>query len=285
MAEGSERVVVLGAGVMGHGIAQVAAMAGYETVLVDRDPEALERALGQVRGHLDKGVDKGKVEPETRERTLALLEGSTDHRDPVGEAAFVIEAIPEDLGLKKRLFAELDDLCRADAVLATNTSSLPITEIAAATSRPERVIGMHFFNPPHILRLLEIVTAYQTSGETLEATRELGERMGREMVVVRDSPGFATSRLGLVLGLEAIRMVEQGVASAADIDRAMEKGYRHPMGPLRLTDLVGLDTRLEIAEHLHRELGGDRFHPPPLLRQMVRAGKLGRKSGEGFYRW
>ncbi|MGB0589983.1 MAG: 3-hydroxyacyl-CoA dehydrogenase family protein [Myxococcota bacterium] len=287
MAEGlnEQRFVVIGAGVMGHGIAQVAAMAGYDTILTDMNNDALDRGLAHVRTNLDKGVDRGKVTPEMRDAALARLSGSTDLEDMVCDASIVIEAVPEVLELKTNLFAMLDRLAPADALLGSNTSSLPITAIAAATAHPERVIGMHFFNPVHIVKLLEIVTALQTSEETLNRARAIGEALGREMITVRDSPGFATSRLGLVLGLEAIRMLESGVASAEDIDRAMELGYRHPMGPLKLTDLVGLDTRLKIAEALHSELGGEQFRPPPLLRQMVRAGKLGKKSGQGFYSW
>jgi 3-hydroxybutyryl-CoA dehydrogenase len=280
-----QRFIVIGAGVMGHGIAQVAAMAGYETILTDMNKDALDRGLAHVRANLDKGVDRGKVSAEQREAALANLSGSTDLEEVVRSASVVIEAIPEVLELKTNLFAMLDRLAPTDALLGSNTSSLSITAIAAATQHPERVIGMHFFNPVHILKLLEIVTALQTSPETLARAQAIGEALGREMIVVRDSPGFATSRLGLVLGLEAIRMLESGVASAEDIDRAMELGYRHPMGPLKLTDLVGLDTRLKIAEALHSELGGEQFRPPPLLRQMVRAGNLGKKSGQGFYSW
>lgn len=287
MAEGlnEQRFVVIGAGVMGHGIAQVAAMAGYDTILTDMNNDALDRGLAHVRANLDKGVDRGKVTPEMRDAALTRLSGSTDLEGMVCDASVVIEAVPEVLDLKIKLFSMLDRLAPTDALLGSNTSSLPITAIAAATEHPERVIGMHFFNPVHIVKLLEIVTALQTSEETLSRARAIGEALGREMITVRDSPGFATSRLGLVLGLEAIRMLESGVASAEDIDRAMELGYRHPMGPLKLTDLVGLDTRLKIAEALHSELGGEQFRPPPLLRQMVRAGKLGKKSGQGFYSW
>ena len=287
MAAGAEPVqnlVVIGAGVMGHGIAQIGAMAGIETVLCDLDAGALERAVASVSANLDKGVARGKVTSEVRATALAHLSTQTDFSEPASGADLVIEAVPEDMALKERIFARLGAVCRPDAVLGTNTSSLSVTQIAAATPSPERVIGMHFFNPVHIVRLLELVTAMQTNDKTTAVATAFGARTAREVIVVRDSPGFATSRLGLVIGLEAIRMLEAGVASAADIDRAMELGYRHPMGPLKLTDLVGLDTRLKIAEHLHAEIG-EQFRPPPLLRQMVRAGKLGKKSGEGFYRW
>lgn len=200
-------------------------------------------------------------------------------------AEVVVEAVPEILEVKQRIFATLGEVAPASAILGTNTSSLPVGEIAGATTHPERVVGMHFFNPVHIMQLLEIVQARDTSEATVTRAREIGARLGKECIVVRDVPGFATSRLGLVLGLEAMRMVEQEVASAQDIDTAMTLGYRHPMGPLRLTDLVGLDVRLAIAEHLYRELGSEAFRPPGILRSMVAEGKLGRKSGVGFYDW
>lgn len=283
--ETSERIVVIGAGVMGHGIAQVAASSGFDAVLVDVSPSALTAATKQVRANLDKGIRKGKVTEAERDAALGRLTTASDFAQAAPGAALVVEAAPEDMALKLEIFGKLGRLCGPETILATNTSSLAITEIAAATRHPERVLGAHFFNPPHIVKLLEIITAYQTSEEALTRLRQIGERLGREIIVVRDSPGFATSRLGLVLGLEAIRMVEAGVAEPADIDRAMELGYRHPMGPLRLTDLVGLDTRLKIAEYLYRELGGEQFRPPPLLRKLVRAGRLGRKSGAGFYEY
>lgn len=280
-----ERVAVLGAGTMGHGIAQVAALSGLHTYLYDVSADALQRGRAQIERNLQKGVEKGKVSAEEKAQALSRLELSTVIAEAVETVGLVIEAAPERLGLKKEIFANVSDLAPPEAILGTNTSSLSVTEIAAAAADPSRVVGMHFFNPPYILKLLELVRAEQTSAETLETAKAVGQRMNRELVVVSDSPGFATSRLGLVLGLEAIRMVQEGVASAEDIDRAMELGYRHPMGPLKLTDLVGLDVRLAIAEYLHSELGGEQFRPPPLLRRMVRAGKLGKKSGQGFYRW
>lgn len=285
MSEEIRKVAVLGAGTMGHGIAQVAAMAGYETTLYDLDEARVSAGLEKVTANLDKGVARGKVTAEQKAETLAKLAGATDLAAAVGAADLVFEAVPEVLSLKTALAAEVTALAPDHAVFGTNTSSLSVTEIAAAAARPDRVVGTHFFNPPHIVKLLEVVNAEQTSDETLAAVRGVGEAMGRELVVVHDSAGFATSRLGLALGLEAIRMVEQGVASAAEIDKAMELGYRHPMGPLKLTDLVGLDVRMKIAEYLHQELGGEQFRPPQLLRKMVRAGKLGKKSGQGFYTW
>lgn len=280
-----EHVVVIGAGVMGHGIAQIAAMGGYDTRLVDVDEDVMEDAMDRIEANLEKGVALGKLSEADRKATLQRLSYGINFESAAPDADFVIEAVSERLALKARIFARLGQICKPDAILGTNTSSLSIAAIAEATPHPERVIGTHFFNPAHIVKLLEIVVAEQTSDETLSRIKAFGERLGRKMIVVRDSPGFATSRLGLVLGLEAIRMVEAGVASAEDIDTAMELGYRHPMGPLKLTDLVGLDTRLKIAEYLHETLGGTQFEPPQLLRDMVAAGKLGKKAGRGFYDW
>ncbi|MEQ8763333.1 MAG: 3-hydroxyacyl-CoA dehydrogenase family protein [Planctomycetota bacterium] len=280
-----KRIAVLGAGTMGHGIAQVSAMSGFQVRLHDIDASRLETARQHVEDNLQKGIDKGKVTEDQRKLVNESLQVTTDLGEATGDAEMVIEAAPERLELKKEIFTKLAGLCSNETILATNTSSLPVTEIASHVANPGRVIGMHFFNPPHILKLLELVTAIQTTSATLEAAQQVGEKLGKEVIVVKDSPGFATSRLGVILALEAIRMVEAGVASPEDIDKAMTLGYNHPMGPLRLTDLVGLDVRLAIADHLHREIGGDQYQAPPLLRQMVRAGKLGKKSGEGFYRW
>jgi 3-hydroxybutyryl-CoA dehydrogenase len=278
-------VAVLGAGTMGHGIAQVAAMAGYEVALYDTAPEPLERALQRVRGNLDKGVERGKVSADSRDTALRNLRGTTDLPEAVGGAELVIEAVPERMELKRQVFGELDRLAPPHAVLATNTSSLSVSEIARATGRAGAVVGLHFFNPVHIMRLLEVVRGEQTSDATLEAALEFARTIEKEPIVVTDTPGFASSRLGVVLGLEAMRMLEQGVASAEDIDRAMELGYNHPMGPLNLTDLVGLDVRLGIAEYLHETLGGEQYRPPEILRRMVDEEKLGKKSGRGFYDW
>jgi 3-hydroxybutyryl-CoA dehydrogenase len=277
-------ITVLGAGTMGHGIAQLAARAGYEVRLYDVDPIATDRGIKKVREGLEKAVQKGKLPAEELEAAKARVHPETKMEPAVEGADLVIEAAPEDLELKKRLFTRLSQHARPDAILATNTSSLPITEIAASATKPERVIGLHFFNPPPIMPLLEIVVGERTAPFVVTAARAFGARMGKEVVVVRDSPGFATSRLGLAIALEAMRMLQEGVATAEEIDRAMELGYNHPMGPLKLTDHVGLDVRLKIAEHLSEELG-ERFRPPEVLRRMVRAGKLGKKSGEGFYKY
>ncbi len=279
------RVAVLGAGTMGNGIAQVCAMAGYEVSLFDAQPQTVERALNAIRANLDKGVERGKVTMETLELAIRSLRKAADLDDAVARADLVIEAVPERMEIKTSLFADLHRTAPAHAVLATNTSSLSVSRIAEATGRPERVIGLHFFNPVHIMKLLEVVRGRDTSQETVDASLAFARRIGKEPIIVTDTPGFASSRLGVVLGLEAMRMVEQGVASPQDIDKAMELGYNHPMGPLKLTDLVGLDVRLGIAEYLHGELGGEQYRAPELLRRMVAEGKLGKKSGQGFYDW
>ncbi|MEZ4428385.1 MAG: 3-hydroxyacyl-CoA dehydrogenase family protein [Nannocystaceae bacterium] len=279
-------VAVIGAGTMGHGIAQVCAAAGCATRLFDVDAGMIERGLLRVRENLDKGVARGKVTQADRDATLANLRGEAAFSEAVAGVDLVIEAVPEKIALKQQIFRDAAGGAAPGAILATNTSSLSITEIAAAVPDPSRVIGAHFFNPVHIMKLLELVVGKQTSDATLAATRAFGARIGKECITVQDSPGFATSRLGLVIGLEAIRMVEEGVASAEDIDKAMCLGYGFPMGPLRLTDLVGLDVRLSIAEYLSEHLqDGAHFRPPALLRAMVAAGNLGKKTGRGFYEW
>ena len=286
MTDEIERTVaVLGAGTMGHGIAQVTAMAGYDVRLHDPQPLALEKALARISENLARGVERGKVSADDAEAARRRLAAADTLKDAAAGAWLVIEAVPERMEIKERLFADLYGFAPADAVLATNTSSLSVSRIAAATGAPDRVIGLHFFNPVHIMKLLEVVRGGDTSDETLEAALAYARRIGKEPIVVTDTPGFASSRLGVVLGLEAMRMVEQGVASPQDIDRAMELGYNHPMGPLKLTDVVGLDVRLGIAEYLHRELGGEQYRPPQILRRMVDEGKLGKKSGRGFYDW
>ncbi len=229
-------------------------------------------------------MEKGRCSAQERDEALRRLSASPDLEKSAAQADLIVEAAPEDLALKKELFAKLSRAARPEAILASNTSSLPITAIAAAAKGPERVIGLHFFNPVPAMKLLEIVQGERTHPLVVTAARAVGARMGKEVVVVRDAPGFATSRLGVALALEAMRMVEEGVATVEEIDRAIELGYGHPMGPLKLTDHVGLDVRLAIAEHLLTELG-ERFRPPQLLRRLVRAGKLGKKSGEGFYKY
>jgi 3-hydroxybutyryl-CoA dehydrogenase len=277
-------IAVIGAGTMGHGIAQVAAAAGYRVVLRDLDRESLARGIRAIERNLDKGMQLGKLTEDDRDQTLQNIHG-TVQLDQVATADLIIEAAPEQLPLKQGLLREIESLADHDFIFASNTSSLSITDIASASQRPERIVGMHFFNPVHLMRLLEIVVGKLTAAETVEKVREVGRRMRKEPIVVKDVPGFASSRLGVALGLEAMRMLEQGVASAKDIDKAMELGYNHPMGPLKLTDVVGLDVRLNIAEYLHQALGSETFRPPDVLRRLVSEGKLGKKSGEGFYSW
>ena len=279
-----ESIAVIGAGTMGHGIAQVAAASGFRVLLSDVDLDALARGVQSIEKNLAKGIQLGKLTENDRDRTLQFIRGTTKLEE-CAVADLIIEAAPEKLELKQSILRQLDSVTEHAFLFATNTSSLSITEIARGAKRPEAVVGMHFFNPVHIMRLVEIVVGEQTSAETVETVKAIGARMRKEPIVVKDVPGFASSRLGVVLGLEAMRMFEQGVASAQDIDTAMELGYNHPMGPLRLTDLVGLDVRLSIAEYLHSKLGSETFRPPDILRRMVREGKLGKKTGEGFYDW
>jgi 3-hydroxybutyryl-CoA dehydrogenase len=269
---------------MGHGIAQVLCQAGHPTTLVDLNADVLAAGRKKIEENLALGVKKGKVTEAARDAALAHLSTSTTTA-ALSSAQLFIEAIPERMELKKQLFAEADRLMPEGAMLASNTSSLSITEIAAATKRPDRVVGLHFFNPVHIMKLLEIVRGPLTSGDTVDEAKELAARLGKTAIVVNDAPGFATSRLGICLGNEAMRMLEEGVASAADIDQAMKLGYGHPMGPLALSDLVGLDVRCAISEGLFTELGTDGFRPPRLLKRLVKLGHLGKKSGRGFYVW
>jgi 3-hydroxybutyryl-CoA dehydrogenase len=284
LARPIQRIAVLGAGTMGHGIAQVLAAAGYAVILRDVSPEALGRGVQLIERNLAKAIQLGKISEQDRDETLQRIRCAT-RLDEIQGVDLVIEAAPESLELKQGLLREAETFLTPDTIFATNTSSLSISEIAAAAAHPEKVVGMHFFNPVHIMRLVEVVMGSQTSPKVAEALREVVARAKKEPIIVRDVPGFASSRLGVTLGLEAMRMVEQGVASARDIDTAMELGYNHPMGPLRLTDLVGLDVRLSIAEYLHGKLGSETFRPPEILRRMVSEGKLGKKSGEGFYKW
>ena len=281
---GIDRIAVIGAGIMGRGIAQVAAVGGFETVLQDIDAGQLQSGLRDVQASLAKAVDRGSIEAEqarlalTRLRTVVALDAA------VAGAQLVIEAVPERIHLKLEILEKLDRLCSPQTILASNTSSLSITEMAAVTQRAPLVLGMHFFNPVPRMRLLEIVCALETSAAAIEAAQDIARRMGKEPVVVRESPGFITSRINALIGNEAFRMLEEGVASAADIDKALKLGLNHPMGPFELVDLVGLDTRLSILEYLHRALG-DRFRPSPLLVQYVKGGRLGRKTGRGVYEY
>ena len=283
-SETIKTIAVIGAGTMGHGIAQVAAAAGFKVLLSDVDRESLSRGVAAIERNLAKGIQLGKLTEEERDHTLQQIHGTTNLKE-CAAGDLIIEAAPEKLDLKKEVLREVELASDRPFIFASNTSSLSITELASSSRRPEAVIGMHFFNPVHLMRLVEIVVGKKTSAETVETVTSIGRRMRKEPIVVKDVPGFASSRLGVALGLEAMRMFEQGVASVQDIDTAMELGYNHPMGPLKLTDLVGLDVRLNIAEYLHRELGSETFRPPEVLRRMVSEGKLGKKTGQGFYDW
>jgi len=269
---------------MGHGIAQVAAASGFHVILSDVNREALARGIKAIEKNLAKGIQLGKLTEDDCDRTLQQIHGTTTLQESA-QADLIIEAAPENLELKKEILHQLEAASDQPFIFASNTSSLSITEIARGAMHPESVIGMHFFNPVHLMRLVEIVVGEKTAAGTVAAVSDIGRKLRKEPIVVKDVPGFASSRLGVALGLEAMRMLEQGVASARDIDTAMELGYNHPLGPLKLTDLVGLDVRLSIAEYLHSELRSETFRPPEILRRMVSEGKLGKKSGAGFYDW
>ena len=281
----TRRVAVVGAGTMGAGIAYAVALAGFEVCLTDSRAEVLPLALGRLNDLLAVAVKRGKLTEPERFAVSAQLRAEHQFAPAVSGAEVVIEAVHEHLGVKQQLFAELERAAPGDALLATNTSSLSVADIAAAVQDPGRVVGLHFFNPVHAMKLVEVVTHPRASPAAVERAVAFARALDKEPIVVQDSPGFASSRLGLALGLEAMRMLERGVASAEDIDKAMELGYNHPMGPLKLTDLVGLDVRLAIAEYLHLRLQEPQFEPPQILRDKVAKGELGKKTGKGFYNW
>jgi len=277
-------IAVIGAGIMGRGIAHAAALGGYRTILEDILPASLRKAEGEIRSNLDKAVELGKVQKNDADAAFSRIEYAGSVEDAVRQADLVIEAVPEEIESKIEIFTLLDKVCKPHTILATNTSSLSVTEIASVTYRAKKCLGMHFFNPVHKMKLLEIVRALETDDETLAACVEVGKRMGKDVVVVKESPGFITSRINAMIGNEAFYMLQEGIASAADIDKALKLGLNHPMGPFELVDLVGLDTRLHILEYLHRSLG-EKFKPSPLLVQYVKAGRLGRKSGRGVFEY
>jgi len=279
------RIAVVGAGTMGHGIAYVGALAGCDVTLTDSRPEALPDAVAKIETLLAGGLKRGKVTEGDRAGVHQRLRAEPRLDRALAEAEVVIEAVIEDLAVKQRLFAQIERLAPEGALLASNTSSISIGQIAAALEDPGRLVGMHFFNPVHVMKLVEVVTHPRAARGAAERAVVFARRLGKDPIVVKDSPGFASSRLGVVLGLEAMRMLEQGVATAEDIDKAMELGYNHPMGPLKLTDLVGLDVRLAIAEYLYRSLEEAQFEPPQILRDKVKKGELGKKAGRGFYTW
>jgi len=281
----TRRVTVVGAGTMGAGIAYAVALAGFEVCLTDSRAEVLPLALGRLNDLLAVAVKRGKLTEPERFAVSAQLRAEHQFAPAVSGAEVVIEAVHEHLGVKQQLFGEMERAAPPDALLATNTSSLSVADIAAAVQDPSRVVGIHFFNPVHAMKLVEVVTHPRASPAAVERAVAFARALDKEPIVVLDSPGFASSRLGLALGLEAMRMLERGVASAEDIDKAMELGYNHPMGPLKLTDHVGLDVRLAIAEYLHQQLQEPQFEPPQILRDKVAKGELGKKTGKGFYSW
>jgi 3-hydroxybutyryl-CoA dehydrogenase len=275
-------VAVIGAGIMGRGIAHVAALGGYRTILEDILPASLRKAESEIRANLDKGVELGKLEKSAADAAFSRIQLVGSVEEAAREADLVIEAVPEEMDSKIEIFTLLDKICRPGTILASNTSSLSVTEIASVTYRPRKCVGMHFFNPVHKMKLLEVVRALETDDETIAAATEVGQRMGKEVVVIKESPGFITSRINAMIGNEAFYMLQEGIASAEDIDKALKLGLNHPMGPFELVDLVGLDTRLHILEYLHKSLG-EKFRPAPLLVQHVKAGRLGRKTGRGVF--
>ena len=275
-------IAVIGAGIMGRGIAHAAALGGYRTILEDLVPAALRKAESEIRANLDNAVELGKVTAPDADSAFRRLEYAGSVEEAAREADLVIEAVPEELESKVEIFTLLDKICRPTTILASNTSSLSVTEIASVTYRAKKCLGMHFFNPVHKMKLLEVVRALETDEETLSTAVEVGWRMGKETIVIRESPGFITSRINAMIGNEAFYMLQEGIASAADIDKALKLGLNHPMGPFELVDLVGLDTRLSILEYLHKSLG-EKYRPAPLLVQYVKAGRLGRKSGRGVF--
>jgi len=277
-------IAVIGAGIMGRGIAHVAALGGYRTILEDLIPAALRKAESEIRTNLDKAVELAKVSSDDARAALSRLEYAGSVEEAAREADLVIEAVPEEMESKIEIFTLLDKICRPTTILASNTSSLSITEIASVTYRAKKCLGMHFFNPVHKMKLLEVVRALETDDETITAAADVGRRMGKDVVVIKESPGFITSRINAMIGNEAFYMLQEGIASAADIDKALKLGLNHPMGPFELVDLVGLDTRLHILEYLHRTLG-EKYRPAPLLVQYVKAGRLGKKSGRGVYQY
>jgi 3-hydroxybutyryl-CoA dehydrogenase len=279
-----DTIAVIGAGIMGRGIAHAAALGGYRTILEDILPNALRRAETEIRANLDKAVELGKVTSADADAAFNRLEYGSSVEEAARQADLVIEAVPEEMESKIEIFTLLDKVCRPGTILASNTSSLSITEIASVTYRARKIVGMHFFNPVHKMKLLEIVRALETDDDTLATAVDVGKRMRKEVVVIKESPGFITSRINAMIGNEAFYMLQEGVASASDIDKALKLGLNHPMGPFELVDLVGLDTRLHILEYLHKTLG-EKFRPAPLLVQYVKAGRLGRKAGRGVFEY
>jgi 3-hydroxybutyryl-CoA dehydrogenase len=277
-------IAVIGAGIMGRGIAHVAALGGYRTIIEDILPNSLRRAESEIRANLDKAVEIGKVTKSDADAAFARLSYAGSVEEAAREADLVIEAVPEEMESKIEIFTLLDKICRPQTILASNTSSLSITEIASVTYRAPKIVGMHFFNPVHKMKLLEIVRGLETDADTMATAVEVGKRMMKDTVAIKEAPGFITSRINAMIGNEAFYMLQEGVASAADIDKAIKLGLNHPMGPFEMVDLVGLDTRLHILEYLHKTLG-EKFRPCPLMVQYVKSGRIGRKAGRGVYEY
>lgn len=278
-----KRICVLGAGTMGSGIAQAAATAGFSVALRDINAAVIEKGIGAITGNLQRNVDKGRITPQEKGAILKRIIGTAELKEALKEAEYVIEAATEDMNIKKSVFRELDRMCLPEIILATNTSGLSITEIASAVRNPERVIGVHFFNPVPLMNLVELIKGACTSEGVLAVSRTLVEKMGKTPVEVREAPGFIVNRMLIPMINEAVCILMEGIASKEDIDQAMKLGANHPLGPLALGDLVGLDVCLKIMETLYREFGDPKYRPCPLLTKMVRAGLLGKKSGRGFY--